>query len=81
MEYWKENGKEENMPFVETSEERKAADLLLMKVQQNPDKWQSEINKIEAGHRTIFVAGWRPFIGWICGSGLAFHFIIFPLME
>ena len=52
-----------------------------MKVPQNPDKWQSEINKIEAGHRTIFVAGWRPFIGWICGSGLAFHFIIFPLME
>jgi hypothetical protein len=52
-----------------------------MKAQQEPDKWQTEINKIEAGHRTVFVAGWRPFIGWICGSRLAFHFIIFPLME
>ena len=27
---------------------------------------QGEINKIEAQHRTIFVAGWRPFIGWVC---------------
>lgn len=67
--------------FVETTEERKAADALLMKIQQEPDKWQTEINKIEAGHRTIFVAGWRPFIGWVCGSGLAFHFILFPLLE
>ncbi len=67
--------------FVETEEERRAADVLLMKIQQEPDKWQAEINKIEAGHRTIFVAGWRPFIGWVCGTGLAFHFILFPLLE
>lgn len=61
--------------FVETKEEKAAAELLLMKVQQEPDKWQIEINKIEAGHRTIFVAGWRPFIGWVCGVGIAWHFI------
>ena len=67
--------------FVETSEEKKAAELLLMKMQQNPDQWQAEINKIEAGHRTIFVAGWRPFIGWVCGLGLGMHFIVFPLLE
>lgn len=67
--------------FVETDEEKKAAEILLMKVQQEPDKWQAEINKIEAGHRTIFVAGWRPFIGWICGIGLGMHFVAFPLLE
>jgi hypothetical protein len=67
--------------FVETDEERKAADILLMKVQQQPDKWQMEINKIEAAHRSVFIAGWRPFIGWVCGFGLAFHFIIFPIFE
>jgi len=67
--------------FVETKEEKKAAEMLLMKIQQEPDRWQAEINKIEAGHRTIFVAGWRPFIGWVCGWGLAFHFIAFPLLE
>ena len=52
-----------------------------MKIQQKPDEWQTEINKIESGHRSIFVAGWRPFIGWVCGTGLGFHFIVFPLVE
>ena len=37
---------------------------------------QAEINKLEAQHRSIFVAGWRPFIGWICGFALAYNFII-----
>ncbi len=67
--------------FVETKEEKEAAALLRMKIQQEPDKWQTEINKIEASHRSIFIAGWRPFIGWICGIGLGMHFIAFPLLE
>ena len=67
--------------FVETKEERKAADLLMLKAQQEPDKWQTEINKIEAGHRSVFIAGWRPFIGWVGGVGLAIHFIVSPLMT
>ena len=37
---------------------------------------QTEINKIEASHQNIFVSGWRPFIGWVCGSALAYQFII-----
>jgi len=37
---------------------------------------QTKINEIEAGHRSIFVAGWRPFIGWICGFALAYNFVI-----
>lgn len=37
---------------------------------------QAEINKLEAQHRSIFVAGWRPFIGWICGFALGYNFII-----
>ena len=39
-------------------------------------KVQSEINKMEAQHRSVFVAGWRPFIGWICGFAFAYNFII-----
>ena len=39
-------------------------------------KVQSEINKMEAQHRSVFVAGWRPFIGWICGVALFYNFII-----
>lgn len=41
---------------------------------------QLEINKEEARHTSIFVAGWRPAIGWICGSALAWNFVIQPLL-
>jgi|TARA_R110001606_G_scaffold296876_1_gene444649 hypothetical protein len=37
---------------------------------------QTKINMVEASHRTLFVAGWRPFIGWICGVALAYNFVI-----
>jgi len=41
---------------------------------------QVEVNKAEAQHRSIFVAGWRPFIGWTCGIALAYHFVANPLI-
>lgn len=41
---------------------------------------QADINKAEAQHRSIFVAGWRPFIGWTCGVALAYHFVLAPLI-
>ena len=33
---------------------------------------QTKINEAEASHRSVFVAGWRPFIGWVCGIGLGY---------
>ena len=42
-------------------------------------KGQLEINKAEAQHKSLFVAGWRPFIGWTCGIALAWHFVLAPL--
>ena len=42
---------------------------------------QLEINKIEAAHKSLFVAGWRPFIGWICGLGLAYNVIISQVLS
>jgi hypothetical protein len=41
---------------------------------------QGEINKVEAQHRNIFVAGWRPFIGWVCGFALAYNFVLRDLL-
>ncbi len=41
---------------------------------------QVEVNKMEAQHRSLFVAGWRPFIGWTCGIALAYHFVLNPLI-
>lgn len=42
---------------------------------------QAEINKIEASHSSLFVSGWRPFIGWVCGAGLAWAFVVAPLAS
>jgi hypothetical protein len=42
-------------------------------------KGQLDINKIEAGHRSIFVAGWRPFLGWCLSFAMAWHFILAPV--
>ena len=38
------------------------------------------VNREEAKHKSIFVAGWRPFIGWTCGIALAYHFVLAPLI-
>jgi hypothetical protein len=42
---------------------------------------QTDVNKVEAAHRSIFVAGWRPFVGWVCGFGLAYGVIFEPLLN
>lgn len=41
---------------------------------------QQDINKAEAGNANVFVSGWRPFIGWVCGTAMAYKFIIQPLL-
>jgi hypothetical protein len=41
---------------------------------------QIAVNKAEASSGNLFVAGWRPFIWWICGAALAFHFILAPMI-
>lgn len=42
---------------------------------------QVEINKNEALHKSLFVAGWRPFIGWVSGFGVAWQFVFSPFVE
>lgn len=42
---------------------------------------QAAVNQQEAAHGSIFVAGWRPFIGWVCGTSLAYTFVLQPLVQ
>lgn len=42
---------------------------------------QVEVNKIEAQHSSVFVAGWRPSIGWVCAAGLAWAFVLAPIAS
>ena len=67
--------------FVETDEEKTAAEILKAKMMMKPSLAQIELNKVEAGHRSVFVAGWRPAVGWTCAAALAWHFMIFDLMT
>ena len=45
------------------------------------NRTQIELNKVEASHENVFVAGWRPFIGWACGIALVYHFLIEPIIQ
>ena len=42
---------------------------------------QIEVNKVSAGHKSLFVAGGRPFIIWVGGIGMAYQFLLFPLLT
>lgn len=64
-----------------SDEERVQGEMLMAKIRQKPALLQAEINRIEASHRSLFVAGWRPFIGWICGLGFLWAFIIHPFFQ
>ena len=62
-----------------------SAEALLIKTQMDAAlaqaQQQIDINKIEAGSSNVFVSGWRPFIGWVCGSAFALHFLFLPLLN
>jgi hypothetical protein len=71
--------------------ERDAAKLKLLEMQQTGElahlasttelaKGQLEVNAVEAAHNRLFVAGWRPFVGWTCGAAVAFKFIGGPVL-
>lgn len=68
--------------FPDTAEaDKKKAELMLL-VQQGElqvSLEQIKTNQMEAQHASIFVAGWRPFIGWTCGIGLCWNFLGHPI--
>jgi hypothetical protein len=66
---------------VTTDDERAQADLLKERLRQQPALVQAEITKVQAMHRSTFVAGARPFMMWVCGFGFAIAFVINPLLQ
>lgn len=59
----------------------KSGELSLMMADTDLAKGQLDVNKAEAASGNVFVSGWRPFIGWICGAGLASQFIVGPFLT
>ena len=68
------------------------AELALLKLQQETAfkdidaalalaKQQNDINLAEASNSSIFVSGWRPFIGWVCGAAIAYQYLVRPCVK
>lgn len=57
-----------------------AGALQEMNAQWDNAKAQLMVNQQEAGSASLFVAGWRPFIGWMCGSAFAYTFVLQPVL-
>ena len=66
---------------LELLKAERETDLEELRLALSADAMQADINKNEATHRTLFVAGWRPFIGWVCGIAFAYHFIVQPILA
>ena len=72
--------------------QKAAAQMEFLKMQQSGDlaalaaetdlaKGQLAVNAVEAASPDIFVAGWRPFIGWVCGAAFAWNWIGLPVAK
>jgi hypothetical protein len=56
-------------------------ELAQMQAQTAADSAQTSVNQTEAGNASVFVAGWRPFIGWVCGGAFAWTFVLGPMVS
>ena len=65
--------------FIPDPEARAKAESELRSSLLEWDKAQLAVNAVEAASSSLFVSGWRPFIGWVCGSALAYQFVIVPI--
>lgn len=59
-----------------TSEDERLSHAEVMeRLKQQPEMAQIELNKVEAAHASVFVAGWRPAIGWVCAASMAVYYV------
>lgn len=66
--------------LVTTDKERLTAELELAKVDASLLTGQMEVNKTEAAHASVFVAGWRPACGWIGAAAMGYQFLVYPML-
>lgn len=59
---------------------RLEAEATLLAASIEEMRGQVEINKVEAGNASVFVAGWRPAIGWSCALAFAFMYVVSPII-
>jgi hypothetical protein len=56
-------------------------DLALLAAETDLAKLQSLTNTEEAKHASLFIAGWRPFVGWTCGIAFGYAYVLLPFLQ
>ncbi len=73
------------LDFIPDPAQKQRAELemqrQLMEFAAQQAQQQTDVNKTEAAHQSIFVAGWRPAIGWICAAGFGWNYVGFPVAS
>lgn len=67
--------------LITTDKERIQLDIDGYNAETKRLESQTDINKIEAASDSLFVSGWRPAIGWICGIAFGYATILEPLLR
>lgn len=75
------NPEDKAKAMLELEKLKQSGELAQLAADTDLMKGQMEINKTEATSSNLFIAGWRPFIGWICGVALLYHFILQPFFA
>jgi len=72
----------DHIPDPLAREKAKAeAESTLLGLLNAQQQGQVDINKLEAQSTQLFVAGWRPFIGWVCGAALLYTYVLSPFIA
>jgi hypothetical protein len=66
---------------LKLAEMHQTGELAQLTAETELAKGQIEVNQAEAGSSSLFVAGWRPWIGWVCGIAFAYHFVAQPFLA
>ena len=69
------------IPLIPDPAAREKALQSILGMLQEADQQQVSVNRQEAQHGSLFVAGWRPAIGWTCAAALAFEYLVSPLGQ
>lgn len=73
-----------NKIWPDKSEQEKQQMAIALSAMQNEmalAQGQMDTNKVEAGNPTLFISGWRPFVGWVCGSACAWNWVGLPIVK
>ncbi len=67
--------------FIDDPEAQRKFDSEILGALSASDVAQNKVNEEEAKSDSLFIAGWRPAIGWVCSLGVTYHFILHPILA